>query len=197
VTGMGGIDRLRARLKGRAPVPIRPDASRALREELRHAAALVPLLEHDGEARVLLTRRRVDLRHHAGQVSFPGGLVDPGEETLAAALREAREEIGLEPGAVEVLGPLDEVLVLTSGFRLTPWVGVVPYPYPYVASPDEVESLLIVPLPELLRPGVHRVEERELRGGRRQVHVYDLPEATVWGATARALNQLLAFWSAP
>ena len=163
--------------------------------ELLNAAVLVPLFEHGGEAYVLLTRRHADLRRHAGQVSFPGGRIEPGEEPLEAALREAHEEVGLEPGRVEVLGRLDETLVLATGFRLTPWVGRVPYPYPYVAHPREVDAILYVPLLELTRPGVHHTERREAFGAMHEVHVYELPAVTVWGATARVLNQLLSVWS--
>ena len=161
---------------------------------LRRAAVLVPLLEKDGAVHVLLTRRQDDLRHHAGQVSFPGGRLEPGEASREAALREAQEEIGLDPAHVDVLGRLDETLVLVSAFRLTPWVGVVPHPYPYVPHPGEVEEILVVGLDALAAPGVHRLEEREAYGVRHLVHYYDLPQATVWGATARVLDKLLAVW---
>jgi 8-oxo-dGTP pyrophosphatase MutT (NUDIX family) len=161
---------------------------------LREAAVLVPLFEDDGAPHVLLTRRRADLRHHAGQVSFPGGRIEPGEASLDAALREAWEEVGLEPSRVDVLGRLDETLVLVTAFRLTPWVGVVPYPYPYEPHPGEVEEILRVPLAELVRPGVHRTEAREVYGDLHEVHFYDLPAVTIWGATARVLNTLLALW---
>jgi 8-oxo-dGTP pyrophosphatase MutT (NUDIX family) len=164
---------------------------------LREAAVLVPLFEHEGETQVLLTLRRMDLRHHAGQVSFPGGRIEPGETPLAAALREAQEEVGLDPGRVEVLGALDEVMVLATGFRLVPWVGITPFPYPYVAHPAEVEALLYVPLSSLARSGVHRTEQLEAYGAPHEVHFYDLPAVTVWGATARVLHQLLALWSTP
>ena len=157
----------------------------------------MPLFEHEGEVHVLLTLRRSDLRHHGGQVSFPGGRLEPGEEPRAAALREAEEEVGLDPKRVELLGELDETLVLATGFRLTPWVGVVPYPYPYVAHPGEVESLLYISLSSLLRPGVHHNERREAYGMVHDVHFYELKLVTVWGATARVLHQLLALWSAP
>ena len=194
------MDRLRATLAARVPGSFKFES---LRPELlpegglHRAAVLVPLFEHEGEAHVLLTRRRHDLSRHAGQVSFPGGRIEAGEEPQSAALREAQEEVGLDPTRVEVLGRLDETLVLVTGFRLTPWVGVVPYPYPYLAHPGEVEAILYVPLSALARPGVHRTEERVAYGDLHEVHFYDLPAVTIWGATARVLHQLLTLWSPP
>jgi 8-oxo-dGTP pyrophosphatase MutT (NUDIX family) len=163
---------------------------------LSRAAVLVPLYANAGDPYVLLTRRRANLRRHAGQVSFPGGRIEPGEEPREAALREAQEEIGLDPARVELIGRLDETLVLATGFRLTPWVGVVPYPYPYLAHPGEVEAILEVPIASLARPGAHRTEEVEAYGERHLVHFYDLPAVTIWGATARILDQLITLWSA-
>ena len=173
------------------------------------AAVLVPLFEYESEAHVLLTRRRGDLRRHPGQVSFPGGRMEPGEDSLTAALRESQEEIGLDPSRVDVLGRLDDTIVLATGFRLTPWVGLVPYPYPYMGHPGEVEEILYVPLAALARPGVHHTEERVEReppgsgaapapahdGELRLVHFYELPALTIWGATARVLNKLLGLWT--
>lgn len=197
---MSALERLRARIAAHPPRTLALDevAPRHVPEgRLRRAAVLVPLFQRDGEEHVLLTLRRIDLRQHAGQVSFPGGRVEPGEESLRAALREAEEEIGLAPSRVDVLGPLDDVLVLATGFCLTPWVALVPYPYPYAAHPGEVEAILNIPLAALAQPGVHRVEEHELYGERRMIHFYELPTVTVWGATARVLHQLLELWSAP
>lgn len=191
------LDRLRVLLAERAPRDLPDPPVPALPEGgFARASVLVPLFEHEGRAHVLLTRRRADLRRHAGQVSFPGGRIEPGEAPLAAALREAEEEVGLPPPRVEVLGRLDEALVLATAFRLTPWVGVVPYPFPYRANPAEVDALLYVPVAELAREGVHRTEARQAYGETLQVHYYDLPAVTVWGATGRVLNQLLTLWSA-
>lgn len=162
---------------------------------LHHAAVLVPLFQRGEDLRVLLTLRRSDLRNHPGQVSFPGGSVEPGEATLAAALREAREEVGMDPGQVEILGRLDDEHVLLTAFCLTPWVGVVPDRYPYVADPREVEAILDVSLSSLDEPGVHRKEEQEMSGTRLESHRYVLPEVTIWGATARVLHQLSRLWS--
>ncbi len=165
---------------------------------LAEAAVLVPLFLKDGEPHVLLTKRPANLSRHAGQVSFPGGRVEPADgNSLAAALREAEEEVGLAPAEVKVLGQLSEVLVLVSAFRLTPWVASVPYPYPYRPSPEEVEAILHVPLSALSRPGAWRVEELQAYGMRHQVHLLDFGGETIWGATARVLRELVLVWSSP
>jgi 8-oxo-dGTP pyrophosphatase MutT (NUDIX family) len=158
------------------------------------AAVLVALHEKDGAPHVLLTRRTAHLSRHPGQISFPGGRLDPEEDHLAAALREAREEIALEPARAELLGRLSEVLVLTSAFRLTPWVASVPYPYPYAAAPHEVDEILHVPLAALLTPGAHRTERREAYGRIVDVHYFTVGELTIWGATARILAELVTVW---
>jgi 8-oxo-dGTP pyrophosphatase MutT (NUDIX family) len=184
---------LAARTPGVAPVD-RIAADRLPRGGFTRAANLVPLHEKDGEPHLLLTRRPKHMRRHPGQLSVPGGRIEPGEDALAAALREAREEIGLDPAHVEVLGRLSETLVLQSAFRLTPWVASVPYPYAYVAEPGEVAEILHVPLAALLRPGVHRVEPREAYGMNLDVHFFALGEDVLWGATARIVWELLGVW---
>jgi 8-oxo-dGTP pyrophosphatase MutT (NUDIX family) len=191
------FERLRVEL-GRRPPGVAP-VERIAPEHVpaggfRRAAVLVPLHGKDGAPHVLLTRRTRHLSHHAGQISFPGGHLDPEEDHLAAALREAREEIALDPAKAEVLGRLSETLVLTSAFRLTPWVAAVPYPYPYVAAPDEVEEIVHVPLATLLQAGVHRTERREAYGMAVDVHYFTVGELTIWGATARILSELLEIW---
>jgi 8-oxo-dGTP pyrophosphatase MutT (NUDIX family) len=158
------------------------------------AAALVPLHRKDGEPHVLLTRRPPHMRHNPGQFAFPGGKLEPDEGDLAAALREAREEVGLDPALAEVLGRLSDALVLRSPFRLTPWVAAVPYPFPYAAAEGEVAEILHVPLAALARQGAHRVERGEAYGKPVDVHYFDVGSGEVWGATARILHELLAIW---
>jgi 8-oxo-dGTP pyrophosphatase MutT (NUDIX family) len=164
---------------------------------LREAAVLVPVFERGGAPHLLLIRRREDLRLHPGQIAFPGGRIEPGDAgALGAALREAHEEVGVAPADVEVLGRLGEALVVTSGFRLTPWVGVVPYPYPWVAQAAEVAGLVEVPVEALARPGALHVENREAFGMQHEVHVYTAGEERIWGATARVISELLSAWRA-
>jgi 8-oxo-dGTP pyrophosphatase MutT (NUDIX family) len=191
------FERLRAALAARVPsaAPIDRIPPEHLPEGgFAQGATLVPLHEKDGEVHVLLTRRPGHMRRHAGQLAAPGGRVDAGEEPLAAALREAREEIGLDPAHADVLGRLSETLVLQSAFRLTPWVASVPYPYPYVAEPQEVEEILHVPFSTLLRPDVHRVEPRVVYGMNLDVHFFTLGPDLLWGATARVIWELLGIW---
>lgn len=191
------LERLRPALARRTPADAPVD--RISPEHLppggfARAAALVPLHEKDGEPHLLLTRRPRHMRRHPGQLSVPGGRIDPGEDPLEAALRETEEEIGLPRARADVLGRLSETLVLQTAFRLTPWVASVPYPFPYVAAPGEVEEILHVPLAALADPRLHRVEPREAYGMSLDVHYFTLGGEVLWGATARIVWELLGVW---
>jgi 8-oxo-dGTP pyrophosphatase MutT (NUDIX family) len=179
----------------RAPLPMEriPDG-RLPPGGLGRAAVLVPIFDREGEVNVLLTRRPAGMRRHAGQISFPGGRIERGEDSLAAALREAGEEIGLASADVRVVGPLSETLVLQSAFRLTPWVGEVPYPYSWVAAPEEVDGILEVALNALAAPGAHRVEPGQAWGLPLEVHRFSAGGHEIWGATARVLAELVDLW---
>ena len=145
-----------------------------------------------GQAHVVLTRRSSRMRTHTGEVSFPGGRLEPGERPVDAALREAEEETGLDPASVEIVGTLSPLATFTSRAGITPFVGVLPGRPSLRANPHEVEVILTVPLVELWAPGVHR-EELWPRpdGGHHPVTFFELPGDTVWGATGRMLRELL------
>jgi 8-oxo-dGTP pyrophosphatase MutT (NUDIX family) len=158
----------------------------------RAAAVLCALFEEDGEARVILTRRSSRLRSHTGEVSFPGGRLDPGESAVAAALREASEEIGLDPAEVEILGQLSPLSTFSSQAVITPFVGVLEHRPDLHPNPAEVERAFDVSLAELVSDGVYHEELWELAAvGWRQMNFFELAEETVWGATARMLRELL------
>jgi 8-oxo-dGTP pyrophosphatase MutT (NUDIX family) len=159
---------------------------------------LVPIFEDEPGARVILTRRSATLSSHQGEVSFPGGTIGPGEDDLSAALREAHEEIGLEPGAVEVVGRLDRLLTPTTGFVLTPFVGLLAGRPELHPGPDEVEEAFDVPLSVLLDPAVFHEErwDRPLLPDR-PIYFFELERDTVWGVTARILYRLLTLVTGP
>ncbi len=151
---------------------------------------LVPLFLSGGELHVVLTRRRDDLRRHAGEVSFPGGRRDPEDANLqVTALREAHEEIGLAPGGVEVVGALQPTPTIATDYAVYPFVGLIEPGQRWVPSADEVAEVLEFPL-STLRAGADR--RRMLRRGVPfRTDVYVVGETLVWGATARMLGDLL------
>lgn len=154
---------------------------------LRPASVLVPLVERGAELRLILTRRAALLRHHPGQVAFPGGKQDPDDPTpLAAALREAREEVGLD-GAVAVLGTLAPHETVT-GFVVTPFVGLVPEGFVPRIDRGEVDEVFEVPLAFVLDPANYRIEARVWQGQVRRYYVVPWGPHYIWGATARMLR---------
>jgi 8-oxo-dGTP pyrophosphatase MutT (NUDIX family) len=163
--------------------------------ELRDSAVLAPFILRGAEPRLLFTLRPEHLRRHAGQISFPGGARDPEDPTpLHTALREMREELGVPPESVEVLGMLDE-MVTTSEFRVVPYVGLLDPSVELHPDAGEIAELLEIPVPDLLVPGLRRTEKRFYRGAERDVYFYDVGRHTIWGATARILSNLLAVLS--
>ena len=164
------------------------DAERAAAR--RAAAVLVPIVTRPASLTVLLTRRTDHLRDHSGQVSFPGGRVEPHDAGAeATALRETREEVGLEPRRVEVLGRLSDYHTRT-GYRITPVVGLVSPPFELRLDAHEVAAAFEVPLAFLLDPANHQRRAREYQG--RNVHYYAMEWGghTIWGATAGMLVNL-------
>lgn len=160
--------------------------------DARPSAVLVPLFEEGGEAHVVLTRRAATLRSHTGEVSFPGGRIDPGETAVEAALREAWEEVRIDPRTVEVIGELGPLSTASGRSAITPVVGALPGRPRLEPNPAEVERAFDVSLRELLADGVHWEERWDSEwGADRPIHFFDLPEDVIWGATARMLHQLL------
>jgi 8-oxo-dGTP pyrophosphatase MutT (NUDIX family) len=162
----------------------------------RRAAVLVPVLLEPEGARLVYTVRRDDLADHAGQISFPGGSVDPEDGSLLeTALREAEEEIDLRPDLVEVVGELEEMYIPPSGFRVSPFVGLLPPEAEMVLAPDEVEAIFTVSLDELMRPEAFQRVPWTRDGRDYMVPVFAVegpPPRNIWGATAAMTAALLA-----
>jgi 8-oxo-dGTP pyrophosphatase MutT (NUDIX family) len=163
---------------------------------LRDAAVLLLVYPHGAGLRIPLTVRGAELRSHTGQVSLPGGSVDPNESIEVAALREASEEVGVVPASVRVLGRLTPLHIPVSGFLLHPIVGVVDARPDFLAAEWEVARILEVPLATLRDPNVVRRErwtrEREGRTVEIDVPFFAIDEEKVWGATAMILSEFLA-----
>lgn len=158
--------------------------------EPRHAAVLVGVVAHARAPTVLLTRRHEGLRHHAGQVSFPGGRIETCDASpAAAALREAHEEVGLQSAQFTPLGYLDPLLTIT-GFRVVPLLGLITPDFVAMPDPGEVAEAFEVPLDLLLDP--RRLEQKRLEFGGQARHVlqYRYDEQRIWGATASILFNL-------
>jgi 8-oxo-dGTP pyrophosphatase MutT (NUDIX family) len=157
---------------------------------LRPAAVLVPLVDRAEGMSVLLTQRTAHLSAHAGQISFPGGRIEPEDpDAVAAALRETEEEIGLPREHVTLIGRLD-TYVTGTGFEITPVVGIVDAPFALTIDPFEVAEVFEVPLSFVLDPGNHRRTEREFEERRRVFFVLPYQNRNIWGATAGMLVNL-------
>lgn len=166
-----------------------PGQAAAPAGQLVPAAVLMAVTDR-AEPGLLLTRRTDTLRTHAGQIAFPGGRIDPGDDgPVAAALREAHEEIALPPPLVDVLGIADPWCT-TTGYRVEPVVGIVPADLPLTPDAREVADLFEVPLAHVLDPRQHQLREAEWRGARRRFYVIEWQGRAIWGATAGMLVNL-------
>jgi len=162
------------------------------------AAVLVPIVDRAGEPYLLFAKRTDRVGHHKGQISFPGGVIDPGDRSaLDAALRECEEEIALPRAAVEPLGVLDDSETVATHFVITPIVGVVWRPVAWQPDGEEIEKVIEVPFALLAAEGSCRVEHREHEGTTRPVYFFDYQDESIWGATARILVHFLELLRAP
>lgn len=194
-------ERILSRLAGTRAAPdpakaaidaLAPELARAFAAlKLTPAAVLVPLVERDAGIHLLLTRRTMHLRDHAGQISFPGGRVEPDDAgPLATALRESREEVGLREDQVDVAGYLPARAVVT-GFAVTPVVGFVPSDVAHVADPHEVDQVFEVPL-SFLRDPANRIDALRSWGGVDiPICEYHYGEHRIWGATAQIVEEFV------
>ncbi|MCF1466707.1 CoA pyrophosphatase [Agrobacterium vitis] len=157
---------------------------------LKDAAVLVPVVDDGDNARIILTQRTTTLRKHSGQIAFPGGGIDEEDASPeAAALREAEEEIGLDPRFVETVGRLPHYLAGT-GFRITPVLAVVQPGFNLTINPDEVADVFEVPLSFLMDPDNHRQDSKVFNGTTRHFYVMPYGERQIWGITAGILRTL-------
>ncbi len=189
------VQRLRSHLAKAQPPP-----RDLLANNRKAAAVLIPILERAGELRVVYIRRSDQVESHRGQVAFPGGRVDSGDATpLAAALREAHEEVAIPPHAVDVLGAFPVESTLTSGIIVAPFAGVIAASTPMRPSPDEVAEIFEVPLSALRDPRFRGDYEWSRDGS--NAHVSKFPAIlyggqTIWGLTLRITLDLLAILEA-
>ncbi len=152
------------------------------------AAVLVPIILRD-EPMVLLTQRHAGLSQHAGQIAFPGGRIDDGESPLQAALREAREEVGLVPSSVNWIGYLPSYLTVTA-YQVVPVVALLEPGFGLVLQSDEVDEAFEVPLAFLMTPENCQRQSREWQGMMRHYYVYQFANRHIWGATAGMIRSL-------
>lgn len=179
--GMYRSDQLRelsASFLDQEPSPQLPPHTKA-------AAVLVPVLAATEEPRLVFTERSDSLSRHAGEISFPGGLVDEGEDLASAVLRESREELGLAAADVELLGALPPVHTVVSGILIVPFVGLLWKDPRFTPNANEIADVLEFPLADLVAAGAER--ELEHDGGTFHTFVYDMNGRVIWGATARIL----------
>jgi 8-oxo-dGTP pyrophosphatase MutT (NUDIX family) len=198
------FERARARLNREVPAALTDDSLPGVRGDLdldpvlwakagvkatKPAAVLVPVVARP-EPAVILTQRTTELPNHSGQIAFPGGKIDPHDDSpLAAALREAEEEIGLQTDVIDPIGYLDLYLTF-SGFRILPLVARVDPDYRLKINPSEVSEAFEVPLEFLMHPGNHQRLSRDWKGIERQYYAMPFGERYIWGVTAGILRNL-------
>jgi 8-oxo-dGTP pyrophosphatase MutT (NUDIX family) len=180
--------RIRSILTQRVPVIVPPDPTR------RQAAVLVPLFKHTTDYHLMFTKRTETVRYHKGQVSFPGGSFEPADgDLLTTALRESYEEVGLRPEHVSILGRLDDLATFSTSFTISPFVGLIPYPYLFRPDPIEVAIVFDASLSALADPTVRRryVRARD-DGAMIEDYEFHVNGHVIWGATARIIHHFLS-----
>ena len=184
---------LRKRLEPVERVDKLSDALEGQLPYARKAAVLLGLFEQEGEPTILFIRRSSTLRAHSGEIAFPGGGVDQTDSSpIMAALREAQEEIGLDPARVEVLGVLQPVFTVVSNYLVIPVVAFLPRGLGTLQlQVSEVTEIILAPLHDLTNPDIFHTEEWMRVGRTRTVYFYDYGSYRIWGVTARILNELL------
>jgi 8-oxo-dGTP pyrophosphatase MutT (NUDIX family) len=166
--------------------------NRLTAEGLISAAVLVPLFEKNGTPHILLTKRSDQVEHHRGEISFPGGKLDPTDpDEEYCALRETSEEVGIKTEDIRVIGELDDFYTVATRFHVSPFVGVVPYPYEFRTSQREIAGLLAVPLEVFFDPGLRSEDIWIMRGEAIEVISYRWNGHNIWGATARILKHMV------
>jgi len=160
------------------------------------AAVLLPIYYKQGQYYILFTKRTDKVKDHKGEISFPGGAYQEGDKTLVnTALRECAEEIGLVADEVEVLGEMDDMLTTVSNYIVTPFVGLIPWPYPFKMDEEEVEEIIEVPILALLDKDCLEQKTEIIEGVEDILLFYHYQDRVIWGATARILNEFLALFA--
>ena len=193
-SGVNGINILT--VKERLTKLLRQRQKRPITDPSRiKAAVLLPLYNRDGHDYIVFIKRTEIVSEHKGQISFPGGSREEHDGTmLDTALRESHEEIGLDPRDVEVLGELDDEITTTSNFIVTPFVGMMPWPYQFVNNEIEVDEIIEVPMSALMEEGCLRPDTEVLNGKIVDSCAYDYEERVIWGATARILKRFMEIY---
>ncbi len=156
------------------------------------SAVLIPLYKKDGKYHIIFIKRTQKVKVHKGQISFPGGMRDKGDNTLLdTALREAEEEIGLHREDAIILGELDDEITTTSNYIVTPFIALIPWPYNLTPNKMEVAKIIGVPITSLLEKNSRKPDTETLNGKKVDSFVYYYQRTKIWGATARILKKLL------
>ncbi len=155
------------------------------------ASVVIPLYQYKNETNIVFTKRSYKVRHHKGQISFPGGKFDKEDENLEiTAFRETYEELGIKKEDLKLIGKMEEMVTITN-FIVTPYVGIFEYPYDFKISEDEIDLIIHAPLKHFLDDSVLRIEEKVILGEKLKVYFFSYKEHTIWGVTGKILYDFL------